>query len=470
MSRIRPVQGESIDGFRLDECIHRGTMSSLWLAGFDDKEPGSAATPLVMKFPSLAEGDDVSSIVGFEVEQMILPRLSGPHVPRFVASGDFAQTPYLVMQRVEGESLARSIERAPLPVDAIADLGARIARGLQDLHRQKVLHLDLKPANIMIARDGTAVFLDFGLSHHAELPDLLAEESDVPMGTGPYIAPEQIVGDRGEPRSDIYAVGIILYELATGRWPFGNPQRKAGMMRRFWKDPLPPRKINPEIPQWLQEIILRCMEVDPDKRFATAAQLAFALQNPDQTVITERGRREKPDGAMAVFRRWLKSRNVQRRLRPRMAERIDSSPIVMAAVDLSNGVDALGERVRVHARRTLDADPQARLTCVTVLKTAILSLETGLDEKGNNIYVQRLVELKDWARPLGVEDDRISVHVLEAVDPAAALIEYARHNQVDHIVIGARASSALRRYLGSVSAQVVAEAPCTVTVVRAGYS
>ncbi|MGL4442532.1 MAG: universal stress protein, partial [Alsobacter sp.] len=224
---------------------------------------------------------------------------------------------------------------------------------------------------------------------------------------------------------------------------------------------------NPEIPQWLQEIILRCMEVDPDKRFATAAQLAFALQNPAQTVITERGRREKPDGAMTVFRRWLRSRNVQRQLRPRIAERIDSSPIVMAAVDLSSGVDALGERVRVHARRALDADPQARLTCITVLKTAILSLETGLDEKGNNIYVQRLVELKDWARPLGVDDDRISVHVLEAVDPASALIDYARHNHVDHIVIGARASSALRRYLGSVSAQVVAEAPCTVTVVRA---
>ena len=159
---------------------------------------------------------------------------------------------------------------------------------------------------------------------------------------------------------------------------------------------------------------------------------------------------------------------MQRQPTPRIAERIDSSPIVMAAVDLSNGVDAArracprpcppraGRRPRraAHLRhRAEDRDPLAG---------------TGLDDKGNNIYVQRLVELKDWARPLGVEDDRISVHVLEAVDPASALIEYARHNQVDHIVIGARASSALRRYLGSVSAQVVAEAPCTVTVVRAG--
>ncbi len=102
---------------------------------------------------------------------------------------------------------------------------------------------------------------------------------------------------------------------------------------------------------------------------------------------------------------------------------------------------------------------------MTVLKTAILAVDNG-EESGNSAYVQRLVELKDWARPLANGDERVSYHVLEAVDPAAALVDYAHHNHVDHIVLGARASSALRRYLGSVSAQVVAEAPCTVTVVR----
>src|SRR4051794_4635347 len=123
MSRLRPVQGESIDGFRLDDCIHRGTMSSLWLASSVDDNPASPAGTLVMKFPSLAEGEDVSSIVGFEVEQMILPRLSGPNVPRFVAAGDFSRTPYLVMQRIEGESLAGYVERAPLAAGILADLG-----------------------------------------------------------------------------------------------------------------------------------------------------------------------------------------------------------------------------------------------------------------------------------------------------------------------------------------------------------
>jgi nucleotide-binding universal stress UspA family protein len=103
---------------------------------------------------------------------------------------------------------------------------------------------------------------------------------------------------------------------------------------------------------------------------------------------------------------------------------------------------------------------------VTVHKTSRVALDANTDEQGRNVLVQRLVELKHWARPLAESAGRITFHVLEAPDPAAALIEYARANHVDQIVIGARASSPLRRYLGSVSAQVAAEAPCTVTVVR----
>jgi nucleotide-binding universal stress UspA family protein len=136
----------------------------------------------------------------------------------------------------------------------------------------------------------------------------------------------------------------------------------------------------------------------------------------------------------------------------------------MAAVDLTHGVTPLAEALRSHVKRALDAAPGARLACVTVLRTALLALESG--DEGTNAYVQRLVELKDWASPLSRGDERASYHVLEAVDPAAALIDYAQKNAVDEIVLGARASSALRRYLGSVSAKVVAEAPCTVTVVR----
>jgi nucleotide-binding universal stress UspA family protein len=139
---------------------------------------------------------------------------------------------------------------------------------------------------------------------------------------------------------------------------------------------------------------------------------------------------------------------------------------VMIAVDLAHGVDELASALRLQAGAILETQSNTRIAFVTVLKTALLSVESESQPDGHNAYVQRLIELKDWARPLVNHEDVVSYHVLEAVDAAAALIEYAHHNNVDHIVLGARGSSTVRRYLGSVSSQVVAQALCTVTVVR----
>src|SRR5262249_42168770 len=111
-------------------------------------------------------------------------------------------------------------------------------------------------------------------------------------------------------------------------------------------------------------------------------------------------------------------------------------------------------------------NPDARLTCVNVLRLSRIAIDPTEDEQGRNLHLRRLAELQYWARTLPVPTHGITYHVLEAANPAAALLDYARNNNVDHIVVGARASSVLRRYLGSVSAQVVAEAPCSVTVVR----
>ncbi len=126
----------------------------------------------------------------------------------------------------------------------------------------------------------------------------------------------------------------------------------------------------------------------------------------------------------------------------------------------------LARRSQLAVRRVLATEPNARLACVNVLKIARLKLDNLEDAEGRNPHLGRLIELKHWARAIPVAPERITYHVLESTDPASQLVDYARHNRVDHIVIGARASSRLRRYLGSVSAHVVAEAPCTVTVVR----
>ena len=414
----------------------------------------------------IGDGDEASSIVGFEMEQMIMPQLTGRHVPRYYGSGDFSKLPYIAMELIRGRTLAAVAGTLPMDPLEAAKLIGRVAAGLADLHRQKVIHFDLKPANIMFREpSGEAVFIDFGLSRHAKLPDLFSEEIRVPMGTAPYIAPEQVLRNRTDPRSDIYSLGAILYELVTGETPFGAPDSTAGLKRRIWRDPQPPKSLNKAVPDWLQEIILRCLEPDPAKRYPKASQLAFDLTHPDNVTLTKRAAKSQRDGFFKVWRR--RSRPVPKALVQRAPpEGVNTAPIVMAAVDLSPGHEALAEAVLATVERILATSPESRLACVNVLKTSLISVDDTVDAEGRNIHVQLLAELKHWARPLGRSGERVTYHVLEAVDPAAALLDFAGANHVDHLIMGARGHSAVRRYLGSVSTQVVAEAPCTVTVVR----
>ena len=126
----------------------------------------------------------------------------------------------------------------------------------------------------------------------------------------------------------------------------------------------------------------------------------------------------------------------------------------------------LADKLRRTGLRILERSPEARLALLNVLKLNRIAMDQTLDEDGNNKHVQRLVSLKDWARPMKLPQGRITFHVLEAIDPAETILDYARVNNVDHIVMGARANSTMRKLLGSVSGKVAAEAPCSVSVVR----
>ena len=462
---MRPVfrPGMEVDGFVLGEALHEGGMATIWRAA-----RAGGSEPLALKAPLIRDSDDPTPIVGFEVEQMILPRLSGPHAPRFEAAGLHEGYPYIVMELIEGESLKGLLDHLPLPIAEVAAVGARVATALHDLHLQHVVHLDVKPSNVMLRRSGEAVMVDFGLSRHDLLPDLLSEEFRLPFGTAPYIAPEQVLRDRNEPRSDLFALGVMLYYLTTGVRPFGIPHGQRGLRRRLWQEPVPPRALRPDCPPPLQETILRCLEVDPERRHPSAAQLAFDLGHPDCVALTERAERTNRAPFAATLRRWAASLGAEARpAGPRpVADQLADAPFIAVAIDLSPGEERLGEMLRLAVRRLLEIEPGARLACLHVLKTSRIAVDLMEDAQGRNLHLQRLVELKAWAHPLRSLSSRITYQVLEAPDPAAALVDYARANHVDHVVMGARASSAVRRYLGSVSAQVVAEAPCSVTVVR----
>lgn len=454
-------EGEELDGFRIGPRLPVGGMARLWEATHPDCD-----FPIVVKVPRLAEGEDPAAIVSFEMEQMILPRLSGAHVPRFAGAGGFDRRPYIAMERIQGESLAPLLDTLPLPFERIAEIGARTADALDALHRQHVVHLDVKPANILMRPTGEAVLVDFGLSHHAQLPDLMVEEFRVPYGTAPYMAPEQIMGIRSEPSSDLFALGAMLYLLTTKEWPHGNPQHMAGLKRRLWRDPPPPRQLRPDCPEWLQEVILRCLEVLPERRHPTAAQLAYDIRHPEQLTLTARAGRTQRDGwAQRLRRRFHPDHQPRFRPRESPAASLASAPILAVAVDLTVE-PAMLAALRQMVGRALNILPGARLACLYVLRQNLIAPDTTLDGEGRNKHVQALIELKHWAAPLGLGEARATFHVLEAVSPAAAILEHLQVNAVDHIVLGAGGRSLRNRVLGSVSAQVAAEAPCSVTVVR----
>jgi hypothetical protein len=222
--------GTVLDGFVVGECLHAGGMAHIYRVTYAD-EGRAEPFPMAMKIPRMTAGDGAENIVSFEVELQIQPVLRGPHVPRFVAAGDLQRCPtwsWNTSQATRCSTGWTKHAQAQRPRSTIARLGAAMAQCRAQPAPQNVCHLDLKPANVLFRDDGQAVLLDFGLSCHAHYPDLLAEEMRKAVGSPAWIAPEQVVGVRGDPRSDIFAIGVMLYELATRRAALWRPQTAGG--------------------------------------------------------------------------------------------------------------------------------------------------------------------------------------------------------------------------------------------------
>jgi nucleotide-binding universal stress UspA family protein len=328
------------------------------------------------------------------------------------------------------------------------------------------VHLDLKPANVLFRGDGTAMLLDFGLSCHAHYPDLLAEQLRKAVGSPAWIAPEQVVGVRGDPRSDIFAVGVMLYQLCTGHLPFGAPQTAAGLRQRLWVDPIPPRKTKPELPAWLQEVVMRCLEPEAARRYPSAAHLAFDLTHPDHVTITERGTNVAGTKFWTHFKRWLKAAGMQYKPSPMASQQIEEVPIVMVAVPHADVTDATLYSLRQGVARALGTRPGARLACVTVISSGLTS-STDEKKSESNVHRRYLTMLRQWAQPLDHPGYQTSFHVLETGDVAQALLDYARGNHVSVIVMGA-ATHGLKtqRFVATVPIKVAMDAPCTIILVK----
>jgi len=281
MTPLHP--GDQLDHYRIDSLVARSGMASIF-RGTDVRNGRQVA----IKVPHPEVESDPALFDRFRREEEIGKLLDHPGVMKVFADENRSRV-YMVMEWVDGRLLRKILdEQHKLPPERAVQLAVRILNALEYIHSRGVAHRDLKPENVMVDENDNIKLIDFGIAAHNKSRRLTFAKFSQTMGTPDYISPEQVKGKRGDARSDLYALGVMLYEMVTGRVPFTGDNAFLIMNDRLLNNPLPPREIDPSITPQLQEIIYRALERNPKNRYASARDFSADLQQQEKVGVAER--------------------------------------------------------------------------------------------------------------------------------------------------------------------------------------
>ena len=278
-----PEPGAVFDGWRIVRPLHSSSRSHVFLAV--DAEAGG--DPVVLKIPSIDLRGDAAYLRRFAMEEWVARRLDNPHLLKTRASPRPRTWLYTVTEFVDGCTLTQWMVDNPRPgVETVRALVEQIAAGLQALHRKEMLHQDLRPENVMIDRTGTAKIIDFGATRVAGIVDSAPADADAILGTAQYTAPEYFLGDGGTTRSDIYSLGVIAYQMLSGRLPYGARMAQARtrqqQRRLAYVSVLDDAR---EIPDWVDGALRKAVHPDPARRYEELSEFLYDLRHPNRRLL-----------------------------------------------------------------------------------------------------------------------------------------------------------------------------------------
>jgi len=295
---VRFHPGQTLDRYEIEEPLGEGAYAETYRAR--DTETGDT---VVLKVPNPLLFADPALFQRYRRETEIARRLQHDGVQRSLDLGQNRTEPYLVLEYIEGENLRRRLRdfEGPVPVSQAVEWGRQLAEALAYLHSEGIVHRDLKPENVLVTADDRLKIADFGTALLAGARRLTWRHLSESLGTPDYMSPEQIQGERGDPRSDVYAWGVMMYEMLTGSVPFEGDNWLAAMAGHLQATPKPIRSIRNDVPPALEAVVLKAMRRYPENRYQSAEELLADLDRLDQLDVSSFDLSpEAPMGGMAA--------------------------------------------------------------------------------------------------------------------------------------------------------------------------